>query len=223
MEDNFMEKGGMQSDDGEPRYITRLMKMECSMGTVRNYINVGTDHGVLAGGNCDAQPVMNANDHTPENIIHFGNCNSEKNPERALRKGLTTILMGPAGCGLMNQLEEMGAVTYKCKPNTPRPWINANEDCIIEGAPALTMQSRLACRYGGEIKFVLEDPPGFGGQDMNSEAEKDEPLPEDVVNEAFNDAAAAAAEKISAVSVEAADNPDSHEGISGCGGCMGGE
>ena len=78
----------------EPRYITRLMKMECDMGTVQNYINVDKDHGVLAGGNSDAQPVMNANDHTSKNVIHFGNCNSKENPERGLRETLVKTVMG---------------------------------------------------------------------------------------------------------------------------------
>lgn len=189
----------MQSGDNEPRYITRLMKMECSMGTVKNYINVGTDHGVLAGGNCDAQPVMNANDHTSKNVIHFGNCNSEKNPERSFRKGLVALLTGAGGYILMKQLEKMGVITYKCKPNTPRPWINANEDCIIEGAPALTMQSQLACRYGGEIKFVLEDPTDSGEQETNNENEEEVQVPEDIVNDAFNEAVEAAMKEISDV------------------------
>ena len=30
----------MSINNDEPRYITRLMKMECDMGTVKNYINV---------------------------------------------------------------------------------------------------------------------------------------------------------------------------------------
>lgn len=148
----------MSINNDEPRYITRLMKMECDMGTVKNYINVDKDHGVLAGGNCDAQPVMNANDHTSKHVIHFGKCKSESNPERAFREMLIKALLGPAGAFLtgpmLDKLEELGILTYQCKPNTPQPWIDTNEDCIIEGAPALTMDSQLACRYGGRITFA---------------------------------------------------------------------
>lgn len=186
----------MGNDD--PKYITRLMKMECDKGTVRNYINVGTDHGVLAGGPCDAQPVMNANDHTSKNIIHLGKCKSELNPERKFRELIVKALMGPAGAFLtgpmLDKLEEMGILTYQCRPNTPNPWLETNEDCLLEGAPALTMNSQLACRYGGTITFVEESTPaaGSGGTDTGQGDGGETALPRDVVNEAFNDAVASA-------------------------------
>ncbi|MBO5145202.1 MAG: DUF4280 domain-containing protein [Lachnospiraceae bacterium] len=188
----------MGSEQDEPKYITRLMKMECSMGTVQNYINVGQDHGILAGGNCDAQPVMNANDHTSKNVIHFGHCKSEENPERAFRETLVKALMGPMaftiGDKVMDKLEELGIISYKCKPNTPQPWTFANEDCILEGAPALTMDSQLACRYGGMITFVKESSTDEETAEEAAEAGEDEqtPVPEDVVGEAFNEAVAEA-------------------------------
>ena len=192
----------------EPRYITRLMKMECDMGTVQNYINVDKDHGVLAGGNSDAQPVMNANDHTSKNVIHFGNCNSKENPERGLRETLVKTVMGATlgpiiafgvGDKIIDKLEEMGILTYKCKPNTPKPWIDANEDCILEGAPALTMDSQLACRYGGKITFVPVDSADAGDLQGAGEGDANEmtPEPKDVVKEAFDEAVNAAMEEIS--------------------------
>lgn len=187
----------------EPRYITRLMKMECDMGTVQNYINVDKDHGVLAGGNSDAQPVMNANDHTSKNVIHFGNCNSKENPERGFREVLVKALMGPmafaVGDKVIDKLEEMGIITYKCKPNTPKPWIDTNEDCILEGAPALTMDSQLACRYGGKITFVPVDPADAGDPLGAGESDAGEaaPEPKDVVKEAFDEAVNAAMDEIS--------------------------
>lgn len=182
----------------EPKYITRLMKMECDKGTVENYINVGTDHGVLAGDPCDAQPVMNANDHTSKNIIHLGKCKSELNPERKFREILVKALMGPAGAFLtgpmLDKLEELGILTYPCRPNTPQPWIMTNEDCLLEGAPALTMNSRLACRYGGVITFVKEDAntaiaTGTGTGEGNDDGTAE---PKNVVKEAFNDAVVSA-------------------------------
>lgn len=188
----------MGNDD--PKYITRLMKMECDKGTVKNYINVGTDHGVLAGGPCDAQPVMNANDHTSKNIIHLGKCKSELNPERKFREIMVKALMGPAGAFLtgpmLDKLEELGILTYQCRPNTPNPWIMTNEDCLLEGAPALTMNSQLACRYGGVITFVPDTTPAADSVGKGSSAgqgsDKTTQLPKDVVNEAFNDAVTSA-------------------------------
>lgn len=146
---------------GDSKYVTRLMKMRCSMGTMENYINCERDHGVLAG--AEQQPVLNANDHTEKNIIHFGSCISDKNPERMFRKGLVGILLGPAeqltGGAVTGLLETAGIMSCKCKPNTPTPWIFVNEDNILEGAPALTIDSKCACRYGGVIEFVDTDNP----------------------------------------------------------------
>lgn len=189
----------MSINNDEPRYITRLMKMECDMGTVKNYINVDKDHGVLAGGNCDAQPVMNANDHTSKHVIHFGKCKSESNPERAFREMLIKALLGPAGAFLtgpmLDKLEELGILTYQCKPNTPQPWIDTNEDCIIEGAPALTMDSQLACRYGGRITFAPLENVDVNEQESGDSEQT--PQPEDIVNEAFQAAVGDAMAEVS--------------------------
>lgn len=169
----------------DPKYITRLMRIRCSMGTMDNYINVGTDHGVLAG--AEQQPVLNANDHTKENIIHCGNCESDQNPERMFRKGLVSGLMGPAGLLLgeliTDTLEDIGIMTCKCKPNTPVPWIFTNESNILEGAPALTMDSKIACRYGGVIGFVPLDqyPPEEPEAMAEQEESTEEAVPPDTV------------------------------------------
>lgn len=200
------------SDDLQ--YITRRMRIRCDKGTMDNYINVGRDHGVLVGGNLE--PVLNANDHTKKNIIHCGNCESEENPERKFRKGLVAGLMGPIGFlaagSVINLLEDAEVVTYKCKPNTPQPWIFTNEDNILEGAPALTMKSKLACRYGGVISFVPLDeyPPEEPAQMEEEIVEETEeaPLPQEVVAEAVNTALKNAAEQIAetgAVGQEAAE------------------
>ena len=172
----------------DPKYITRLMRIRCSKGTMDNYINVGTDHGVLAG--AEQQPVLNANDHTEENIIHCGNCESDENPERMFRKGLASDLMESVGIFfgdlITDALEDMGIMTCKCKPNTPVPWIYTNESNILEGAPALTMESKVACRYGGVIEFVpLEQYPPEEPEAMAEQEEEatEEDVPPDTVKE----------------------------------------
>lgn len=145
----------------DPKYVTRLMRISCTKGTMENYINVGTDHGVLAGEN--QQPVLNANDHTEKNIIHFGSCTSDDNPERTFRKGLVGGLLGPVewltGGAVTDLLETTGIMTCKCKPNTPLPWNITNEENILDGAPTLTINSKCPCRYGGIIEFVDTDEP----------------------------------------------------------------
>lgn len=87
---------------GNSNYVLRLMRARCTFGTMDNYLNTDKDHGVRAG--ADQQLLLNANDHTDKNIIHFGNCTSDKNPERTFRKGVVSGLMGAmdmfaGGCG----------------------------------------------------------------------------------------------------------------------------
>lgn len=156
----------------DQKYVTRLMRARCSCGTIVNYLNIGRDHGILVG--ADMQPLMNANDHVAGvNIIHFGNCKSDKNPERMFRKGLVSLMASSTVPGMLiglvtkdatffgdhltDSLEALGIMACKCKPNTPNPWEITNEDSIVEGAPALMTCSTLTCRYGGVIEIVDPD------------------------------------------------------------------
>lgn len=145
-------RGPKQSQDDEI-YVHRLMKASCSCGSMDNYLNIKTDHGVLAGE--DQQPLMNANDHIAgENVIHFGNCNSNKNPERVFRTLLVGSLLGPLTSVI---LAKTGIMSFKCTPKTDEVWEETNENNILEGAPALLTKSCLTCRYGGVIIIVPED------------------------------------------------------------------
>lgn len=182
----------------DSNYVMRLMRARCSCGTMDNYLNVGRDHGVLAG--AEQQPVLNANDHTDKNLIHFGSCNSDANPERGFRKNLVSGLMGPiglfAGDKVTGFLEDVGIMTCKCKPNTPVPWIHVNENNILEGAPALLMESVVPCRYGGEISLVpLDEYPPEEPAPQEEDVEKEKPM-EDVVRDAAEAAINAAMEKV---------------------------
>lgn len=191
--------------EDEPRYITRLMLIQCDKGTMSNYINVGQDHGVLAGENYDGQPVLNANDHTDKNIMSFGNCKSEMHPERGFRETLVKAFININGTMIMMKdeiidiMENLGIMAYKCKPNTPTPWTDCNEHCILDGAPALTIQSQLTCRYEGTITFVpIKDyPKETQNQADNDEEGNSTPPPEDVVCNAVAEAVKSAAEEVS--------------------------
>lgn len=55
----------------------------------------------------------------------------------------------------------------KCEPMTLVPWINVDEDYFIDGVPALTIESKLPCYYGGTISIYLE-------KEEDADAESDE-------------------------------------------------
>lgn len=155
----------------DQKYVTRLMRARCSKGTMENYLNVDIDHGIVVG--ADVQPLMNANDHVSgRHVIHFGCCESDQNPERMFRKALVGGFLGGV---IADALEDVGIMTCKCKPNTPNPWEFANEDSIVEGAPALMVCSTLTCRYGGVIEII--DPDGDASIDIpENEVEPDIPV-----------------------------------------------
>ncbi|SDL50076.1 protein of unknown function [Dendrosporobacter quercicolus] len=46
------------------------------------------------------------------------------------------------------------AMRLPCAPVTPLAWINVNKKHILEGAPALTEQSKLTCVKGGVISII---------------------------------------------------------------------
>ncbi len=190
---------GRDNELNENGYVHRLMRIRCSHGSIDNYINIPTDHGVLAGE--DQQPLLNANDHIAgENVIHFGNCDSDENPERVFRKGLVGGLLGGGLLGglVSDLLEKTGIMSFKCTPKTDEVWEETNDRNILDGAPALLMKSCLTCRYGGNITLVpLDEYPEEDESEEPEEqsAEEEEP---DYVKEETDAVLAAAMERIAA-------------------------
>ena len=72
-------------------------------------------------------PLLNANDHRYE--------------------GENKNIRGYCSCKVIGQ----------CRPLTPKVWESTAKKHLIEGAPALTENSKLKCMYGGTISFC--DPP----------------------------------------------------------------
>lgn len=145
-------------------YVVYGMRARCSEGTMDNYISTDTGHGVVYQG-C---PLLNANDHTAQvNLTHFGDCNSKKIYEDA-KKQADEKYAAEEGEGFFSKAAKWVAKTatkalisakehfffHKCELDTPLPWIFVNEEHMIDGAPALTVDSQCACRYGGIITIV---------------------------------------------------------------------
>ena len=98
------------------KFVPYSSKCKCNCGTMENYLSTDVGHGYVFGGN----PLMNANDYVVgRNITHFGECAT-----------LTALANG---------------VPQRCKPILLTPWINVNKTYLIDGAPALTTNSLLAC------------------------------------------------------------------------------
>lgn len=154
------------------KYVVYGMKAKCSEGTMENYLSTDTGHGVVYQG----QPVLNANDHQKDiNLTHFGECKSKKIFEEA-KKEADEKYKAEEGDGFFTKIGKGIAKTVtkaaisvkehlmvnKCDLDTPLPWTFTSKDHMIDGAPALTMESQCACRYGGIISIVSQEDVSEG-------------------------------------------------------------
>ena len=192
-----------------PIYITRGMKAMCDCGTAPkgNYLNIVVDHGVVVGP--EQQPLLNANDHTTDTVIGFGNCKSGANPKIQLQKGVMSFLLGgnPLAMvvtavtekGMGDILADIGLISCKCEPDTPQVWQNCDEEHILDGAPVLTKDSFLSCRNGGTITIMEEESTPDGAQSAEGEDTAETTEEDiDVVDNRAQEALTAAMEKINA-------------------------
>lgn len=170
---------------GKKQYVYRLMKAQCTCGDkkFKQNLNLKKDHGVLF--HDENYPLMNANDHVAnENIFTFGRCTSTANPNGAIGSGLANAVIPIVGGLLMRKLAGV-----KCEPMTIVPWIKIDEDYLIDGAPALTLESELPCYYGGVIKIVLEkaddneDEQDGADESEEQEAEEERDIKEQLPSE----------------------------------------
>lgn len=147
-------------------YGHRLIKAKCSMGTMENWINVKTDHGIVweTGGDpkeycADKQPLINAGDFKEgDNIPHFGRCNSDENPGNIFDAEELLMSVLVPGSTILKSL--MGCGGCKCKPILINTWENADNAHLVGGVPALTKDSHLYCRNGGVIKLIAQETSG---------------------------------------------------------------
>lgn len=124
---------------GVSRYVVRGATMVCSCGSHGRKINLPVCHGSYINN----KPMMNKNDWKPlVNIPEFGVCSSPTNPNTA-----KVTLVGEDGNPVA------GA---PCTPAILSCWQNAKEDTIIDGAAALTTDSKLICSLGGIITFKTD-------------------------------------------------------------------
>jgi len=151
------------ADEGK-KYVLHGMYAECSMGTMKNYLNTDVGHGIVYQG----QPLLNANDHTPQiNLTHFGDCKSrlifeeaKKQADEKYKSEVGDNFFQRAGKAIARRATKASLTlqeylgTNKCQLDTPLPWRFCNDEHMIDGAPALTIDSVCPCRYGGIIKIV---------------------------------------------------------------------
>ncbi|NQX66868.1 DUF4280 domain-containing protein [Paenibacillus alba] len=111
-------------------YIVRGAQMVCSCGSHKRRINLPQSHGSYV----NDKPMMNEGDYLFHvNVPHFGICTSPLNPS-----GETIYLIAENGQTISGK---------PCCPLQMGKWMQAKENAIVDGKPALTTVSRLVCGY----------------------------------------------------------------------------
>jgi len=134
-----------EAEVAEYPYVVMGATIFCDKGTHFRYLELPLSHGV------DVRdiPAMNEDDcKYPANIPIFGVCLSEGNPSGQQVQISDTQEMLPFGDGVA-----LPIIGKPCLPKVGK-WLDAKEDTLVDGKPALTTQCTLICCYGGVIGFA---------------------------------------------------------------------
>lgn len=108
--------------------------LQCSFGAAPSTLMVLPINRVLSG-----TPTANIMDGKPLlNVMPFGTCMSIANP-----------MVAAATAAALGVLTPM-----PCIPMTPAPWVPGVPTTLIGNMPALGMDSKLTCMWGGMIQIV---------------------------------------------------------------------
>jgi hypothetical protein len=108
--------------------------LSCSFGTATSTLTILPTNEV----NADSMPAATVEDYIPlVNIMSFGECSSETNPEVIAATAAANGVETPA----------------PCVPATTTPWSPGIADVKIGGFNALDNSSTCACMWAGEISF----------------------------------------------------------------------
>ena len=120
---------------GDATTVCMGASMKCSMGLNPAPLVVIPPRNSMIQGKF----VANIMDNKPMvNIPTFGMCRSLANP--------TVASATSAACGVLTPMP--------CVPNTMAPWAPGNLQVLTQGAPTLTLSSKLTCMWGGIIDFI---------------------------------------------------------------------
>lgn len=118
---------------GDAKTVCMGAMMQCSMGMTPAPLVVTPRNSMING-----MPVANILDNKPfVNIPTFGMCRSLANP--------TVASATSAACGVLTPMP--------CVPNTVAPWAPGNPQVLTQGAPTLTVTSKLMCSWAGVISL----------------------------------------------------------------------
>jgi len=105
--------------------------LSCTFGLAPSVLMVLPVNRVLS-----SMPVANIMDNKPFlNVLPFGMCSSPANPAVAAATAAALGVLTP----------------MPCTPMLPAPWVPGIPTCLVGNMPALDMNAKVMCAYGGVI------------------------------------------------------------------------
>lgn len=128
-------------------YISKGACLQCSLGTNSTNLNVLSVRDVILSG----VPMGNISDHiSMVNIPSFGRCRSLAYPPTATATAAAHGKLTP----------------MPCIPGTVSNWLFGKDDYLISNSPALKIDSKCRCQFGGIISLKSDGQIGCGTSDV---------------------------------------------------------
>lgn len=130
-------------------YLVRGALIICNNGSHYRRLDLPAGHGSFVR----KKPMMTATDTKPnDNIPCFGVCRSANNPNSTIVEITDITNAIPVIDGRGKAKPPRTPITGKpCTPDPIEKWLNPKEQTLINGVAAITMESLLICKNGGEI------------------------------------------------------------------------
>lgn len=134
-------------------YVVRGATIYCSCGTHTRKLDMPVSHGSFIRD----KAMMNKKDckvGIDQNIPPFGACQSET------KEGIDIVIedakdLVPCTDEEGNPISIPLPIEGKlCEPELAKEWSDTQEETLVDGEPALTVNSTITCCYGGVIGFI---------------------------------------------------------------------
>lgn len=143
----------IQEQEPQYPYVVRGATMYCTCGTHVRKLDLPVSHGSFIRD----KAMLNKQDckvGIDQNIPPFGACLSEANDGIDIKIEDTKDLF-PFTDENGNPVEMPMPIEGKlCEPKLAKEWADAQENTLVDGKPALTVNCTITCSFGGTIGFM---------------------------------------------------------------------
>lgn len=134
-------------------YVVRGATIYCSCGTHMRKLDMPVSHGSYIRD----KAMMNKSDckvGIDKNIPPFGACKSENKDGIDIKIEDEKDLITYTDENGNTDKPQMPVEGKLCEPKLGDEWADAQENTLVDGKPALTVNSTITCSYGGTIRFM---------------------------------------------------------------------